>query len=596
MFDIPSPSSPPSPGEQSLFPGTNQSNQKMNTGSHRVLELPSGRLRPGWLPQVMTTRDMTGLCLITVLLVSNVSLMAGAGGAAFIYLGLGFITFLIPSALVCAQLYRLFPGEGAVYLWANKAFGSFWDTFVGLFCNWLPGVLGMTIGAVSVVTYIQALNQNWLAQPWQQGVVEILVLVCAQVLCSLRQRILQNIINLVFLAYACIFVFLGLAAVVWLAAGHAAQGDFSSQGWQIGPANWPVFAVMIISMFGMEVPLNLGMEVVSQNVIKRYLLWGVVISIVGYLIATFSITVVLPPQDAVNSALIAEVFTRAFGPGLGTFLATSTNVILVIYFVGVTVAFNMMFARLLMLAGVDRRLPIVMRRLTRNSVPFNAMLVQTFINIALVLVIFFVAPSFAPSNQALSLIVFLVTINGGAVIWNIAMIGLFLCGIILCTRYRARLTGNWIVPPVVLYTGAGLGIASSIVAIYSTFFAGSPIPQLLSNADWVYYMLLVVLSSLAVGAAYSFLVPEAEDLVALTRVKKGVKAVPQSPTMLATEQRLFEEDQYAREQYNSNPGRTSNISGNVSAAQDPYISGKLFPGSTGGAGPRGPRNIPGRMG
>src|SRR6266849_1289438 len=152
MFDIPSPSSPPAPGGQSLFPGTTQSNQKTNTGSHRVLELPSGRLRPGWLPQVMTTRDMTVLCLITVLLVSNVSLMAGAGGAAFIYLGLGFITFLIPSALVCAQLYRLFPGEGAVYLWANKAFGSFWDSFVGLFCNWLPGVLGMTIGAVSGVT------------------------------------------------------------------------------------------------------------------------------------------------------------------------------------------------------------------------------------------------------------------------------------------------------------------------------------------------------------------------------------------------------------------------------------------------------------
>src|SRR5258708_26474820 len=109
-------------------------------------------------------------------------------------------------------------------------------------------------------------------------------------------------------------------------------------------------------------------------------------------------------------------------------------------------------------------------------------------------------------------------------------------------------------------------------------------------------MLLLVLRSLAVRDDRSFLVPEAGDLVALTRVKKGVKAVPQSPTMLATEQRLFEEDQYAREQYNSNPGRTSNISRNVSAAQDPYISGKLFPGSTGDAGPRGPRDIPGRMG
>src|SRR5258708_40091985 len=102
------------------------------------------------------------------------------------------------------------------------------------------------------------------------------------------------------------------------------------------------------------------------------------------------------------------------------------------------------------------------------------------------------------------------------------MIGLFLCGIILCTRYRTRLTGNWIVPPVVLYTGAGLGIASSIVAIYSTFFAGAPIPQLLSNADWVYYMLLVVLSSLAVGAADSFLVPEAEDQIGRASCRERV--------------------------------------------------------------------------
>src|SRR5260370_40013162 len=113
MFDIPSPSSPSSPGGQSLFPGTNQSNQKMNTGSHRVLELPSGRLRPGWLPQVLTTRDMTVLCLFSVLLVSNVPLIAGAGAAGYLYWLLGFLTFLIPSALICAQLYRLFPGEGA---------------------------------------------------------------------------------------------------------------------------------------------------------------------------------------------------------------------------------------------------------------------------------------------------------------------------------------------------------------------------------------------------------------------------------------------------------------------------------------------------
>jgi len=544
---------------------------------------------------VLNGRDMTVLCLITVLLVSNVSLIAGAGGAAFIYLCIGFVTFLIPSALICAQLYRLFPGEGAVYLWANKAFGNFWDTFIGLFCNWLPGVLGMTIGAVSVVTYIQALNQNWLALPWQQGLIEILVLVIAQVLCLLRQRVLQNIINVIFLAYIGLFVLLGLAGIAWLATGHAAQGDFSSHGWQLSAANWPIFAVMIISLFGMEVPLNLGAEVVNRQVVARYLRWGVVISIAGYLVATFSITVVLPPQDAVNSTLIAEVFTRAFGSGFGNILAILTNVILVIYFVGVTAAFNMMFARLLMLAGVDRRLPIAVRRLTQNRVPFNAMLVQTVINIALVLIVFFVAPAFAPSNQQLSLIVFLVTINGGSVIWNIAMIGLFLCGMILFVRYRRQLMGNWIMPPAVLQFAAGLGICSSVIAIYSTLFAGSPIPQLLSNADWVYYMLLVVLSSLAVGAAYSFLVPEAEDLLALISAKKADRPAPSG---ISVEPTLHEEDPYANNQsiYSSNPLRTPGFSGSMPNTQDQYIPGQLFPGTPGNPGTRSPRDFPGGMG
>ncbi|GAC1354976.1 MAG: hypothetical protein NVS4B11_24920 [Ktedonobacteraceae bacterium] len=149
--------------------------------------------------------------------------------------------------------------------------------------------------------------------------------------------------------------------------------------------------------------------------------------------------------------------------------------------------------------------------------PWHALI--QLVRIGFVLIIFFIAPAFAPSNQTLSLVVFIVTINGGSVIWNFAMIGLFLCGIILFTRYAQQLRGKWIVPPPILYGGAATGIVCSLIAIYSTLFAGSPIPQLLSNADWIYWMLLVVFSSLAVGAAYSFLVPEAEDLVALTTAK-----------------------------------------------------------------------------
>ncbi len=478
-------------------------------------ELPSQQLPEKLLPRVWRAPDLTVLCLFSVLLVTNVPLIAGAGGASYIYWVLGFLTFLIPSALISAQLYRLFPGEGAVYLWANKAFGSFWDTFLGFFCNWWPGALGLTIEAGAVITSLQALNPSWFGVPWQVGLAEVVVLLLAQGLCLLSQRVLQGILNSVFIAYSVSFILLGIAGLIWIITGHHVQGDFSMQGWQLNPGNYPVFATVIISLLGMAVPLNLGAEVVSQRSASRYLLLGVVITIAGYLFATFGVLAVLPPKDLANPAFITEIFSAAFGPAVGTVLGILLYSIMVIYFICATAAFNLMFSRLLLVAGIDRRLPGGVQKLSRQRTPLNAMFVQTGVNILFMIVLFFVAPAFAPTNAGISFAVFLVTINAASVIWNIAMIGLFLCGIILFTRYARQLVNKWIAPPIVLYSAAVAGCVAAGFAIYSTFFAGSPLPQTLNNADWVYWVLLVVLGSLAVGALYSFLVPEAEDLVAL---------------------------------------------------------------------------------
>ncbi len=131
------------------------------------------------IPRVLRAQDLTVLALIAVFLITNVSLLAGAGGAAFVFFGLGFLFFLIPSALVCAQLYRLFPGEGAVYLWAQKAFGNFWDMLLGFFCHWWAGAFGLIVEVGAVVTYLQALNPSWLQEPWQQGMVQIVALLVA---------------------------------------------------------------------------------------------------------------------------------------------------------------------------------------------------------------------------------------------------------------------------------------------------------------------------------------------------------------------------------------------------------------------------------
>jgi amino acid transporter len=489
--------------------------------------LPSELFPDRWLPRVLRPRDLTVLCLFAVLLITNVQTVGSGGGSAFLYWLLGFLFFLIPSALVCAQLYRLFPGEGAVYLWANKALGNFWDTFLGFFCNWWPGAIGLIVEVEAVVSSLQALNSSWLMAPWQQGLAALFILCAAQALCYMSQRSLQRLLNIACLAYLSLFLVVGLAAVLWLLTGHALQSDFSAPSWQPGPANYPLFAIVTLALLGVAIPLNLGAEVSDERRVDRYLLWATLIIIAGYLLATFSVMAVLSPTDLKNSAFLDLLLVRAFGRSAGNVISALYAIMMAGYFICATAAYNSMFARLLLVAGLDRRLPSALCRLNRHKVPFNAMLVQTAINMLFIIILFFIAPG--SSSPELPLTIFLVVMNGASTIWNIAMISLFLCGIILCVRYRDRLAGRFIVPPVVFHLAAVCGIAVASFAIYATFFFGSPLPDVLNNADWIFWVLLFVLASLTIGAIYSFLVPEAEDLVALVHTRRSAERRPVPP-------------------------------------------------------------------
>src|SRR5262245_38576929 len=137
--------------------------------------LRSERIAGGILPKVLNTFDMIAIFVAIVLFISNAGVIPGAGAAAYIYWILGFITFLIPGAIVTGQLGLMFPGEGSIYVWTNKAFGAFLGFFAG-FCAWWPGILVMIATGSAVVALVQQLNANFLTEPWQQGLVIVLVI------------------------------------------------------------------------------------------------------------------------------------------------------------------------------------------------------------------------------------------------------------------------------------------------------------------------------------------------------------------------------------------------------------------------------------
>src|SRR6266702_375909 len=204
----------------------------------------------------------------------------------------------IAGGIVTGQLGLMFPGEGSIYVWTNKAFGAFLGFFAG-FCAWWPGVLVMIATGDAVVSFIQQLNSNFLTEPWQQGVIIIAVIAFSFVLSILRFRVTQNFVNIVFVAYGGAILLIGLAGVLWLVTGHKANTNLSFQtgSWGLNSGNFTFYGLVILALLGVEVPLNMGVEINDARAITRYLLWGSAVGIVAYLIGTFGVMVAVPVND-----------------------------------------------------------------------------------------------------------------------------------------------------------------------------------------------------------------------------------------------------------------------------------------------------------
>src|SRR6266550_5524126 len=304
--------------------------------------LRSERIAGGILPKVLNTFDMIAIFVAIVLFISNAGVIPGAGAAAFIYWILGFLTFLIPGAIVTGQLGLMFPGEGSIYVWTNKAFGAFLGFFAG-FCAWWPGVLVMIATGDAVVTLIQQLNANFLTEPWQQGVVIVAVIAFSFVLSILRFRVTQNFVNIIFVAYGGAILLIGLAGVLWLLSGHAPQSNFSAQSWSLNKTNFTFFGLVVLALLGIEVPLNMGVEINNIRSITRYLLWGSVVVMLAYLIGTFGVMMAVPvsssnPNVIVqgNPAAISAAVQNGFG-GAGTIFGAIVDIIFIGFFIFVTV-------------------------------------------------------------------------------------------------------------------------------------------------------------------------------------------------------------------------------------------------------------------
>jgi amino acid transporter len=483
-------------------------------------ELLSERVAGGILPKVLNSFDMVAIFAAIVLFITNAAVIQTAGPTAFGWWILGFIAFLIPSAIVTGQLGVMFPGEGSIYLWTHKAFGAFWGFFAG-FCAWWPGVLVMVATGTTTLAYLGYVFPgtvgSWSIQV--QGLLIIAFILLSGFLAVLRFRLTQNIVNIVFVLYGVAIALMLIAGIVHLARGRAAEVDPGAvSAWSparptgINFTNWTFFGLVILALLGVEVPLNMGVEVKNTRSITRYLFWGSITVMAAYLVATWSVMVTVPAAEG-RSAQVTAV-AEAVRLSLGTFWGDLVALILAGFFLFITVVYNYSFARLIFVSGLDRRLPRVMSHVNANKVPDVGVLVQTVVAVLFTLLAFVILPAASGGGSALDVQtkVYDVLQAGVTVIWCVSMVVLFIDVLIILRRYAAQFEARRLANPAVFWVCSVIGALAALIGIISTL-SGSWTPLITNNSGtisvvgakisygtWFWWVGGIAVASMLVGA------------------------------------------------------------------------------------------------
>src|SRR6266567_4670560 len=438
--------------------------------------LRSERIAGGILYKTLNTFDLVAIFIAIVLFITNSPGIAAAGPVAYIYLVVGFLTFLIPGAIVTGQLGRMFPKEGSIYVWTNKAFGHFWGFFAG-FCAWWPGIFVVLVCGSLVSTFISDLASRFglsiLSDPWQIGLVIIAVTAISFLLSAVRFRAAQNLVNIMFILYSAAIVLIGLGGLIWLLAGHPGYTNlaFNGGGWNLtfgwGTGNFTIFGFVILALLGIEVPLNMGVEVTSERAVTRYLIWGPIIVMVAYLITTFAIMVAVPATGQGNLYAMVDAVKNGFGPA-GQVLALIVDVIMIGWGLYAALVYNYSFGRMLFVSGLDRRLPPVMGKVNAARVPWMAVLVQSIIIAVIAIVVYMVIPYISGANPAnLANVMYYILFASITVIWCISMIFQFIDVIVIRYKYHEAFKTVRLAPDWVFYLASLLGLLASGVGLYA---------------------------------------------------------------------------------------------------------------------------------
>ncbi len=387
------------------------------------------------LPAVLDMRDLTGFLVLIVLFVPAITSVQSAGPAAFLYWVLALFTFLLPSAFVMRWLVRHFPGQGAPYFWAIRILGAKWS-FLAAFCAWWPGSIAIITTIGIGIMSVQYLAPAWFTNPTEHFLVITAVLLVATAIACLPLSLLKRILLGLAVPYYFFYMTVGAAGGWWLWSGHPAAVSLRTLN-QLKPSgnNFVIYGLVLLGCLRIFMPLFMGGKIGSTQNTKHFIWWSVALLVFAYLAGTFGVMVIVPPAQSGGLSASIQAISIAFGPLAGAVAA----IVLACSQVAVTIAFLLLFSRLLVIFLQDQRLAAPLTRVNRHGVPILSTITQAIIVASIAVLTFVAIPElFGKFIHTADLLLEICSVlsAGTAALWEICAALLFLCTLRLYSRYK----------------------------------------------------------------------------------------------------------------------------------------------------------------
>jgi glutamate:GABA antiporter len=345
----------------------------------------------------LTIFSLTMITVGSVDSIRNLPATALFGSQLIAFFILGAVFFLIPTALVSAELASGWAKQGGIYIWIKEAFGKK-TGFLAIWLQWIENVIWYpTILSFVAGTIGYLVNPNLADNPYFLW----LVIVCSfwsATFVNLRgmrsSALMSNICAISGLLLPMALI-IGLGAL-WLIGGNPAQIDFSWKSitphWQ-DSSMWVSLTAIMMSFCGIEIATVHANDVNNpQHAFPRALIYSVGIILSTLILGSLAIAVVLPQNDINLVAGIMQAFDAFFGRYNMLWMMPLVSFMLVLGGFGGVSNWIIAPTKGLLVAAQDDNLPFIFQRTNRHGAPL-IMLISQAVIVTILSALFLFMPS-----------------------------------------------------------------------------------------------------------------------------------------------------------------------------------------------------------